>query len=223
MNRPPIKDEVLTSVLVRSRRRCCLCFGLNRDLSPKSGQIAHLNQKRDDNREDNLVFLCLEHHDTYDSRTSQSKGLTLGEVRAYRNELYVRLGDYLRLPVRFGDVVLPAEDPIAGTWIRSGNGIKSAELTLTPVQDSMEGTARYAVTGFALVGLDRPGGPNMGDLAFLADLQGGVILEGDPHYAPDRHWIRLTFKNGGLVVDEDNEMGQYGMGVTFRGDYERAR
>ena len=50
-------------MLLKSRRRCCICFGLNRDLRLKPGQIAHLNQRNDDNREDNLAYLCLEHHD----------------------------------------------------------------------------------------------------------------------------------------------------------------
>ena len=36
---------------------------------------------------ENLVFLCLSHHDEYDSRRSQSKGLLLEEVREYRNKI----------------------------------------------------------------------------------------------------------------------------------------
>lgn len=34
--------------------------------------------------------MCLAHHDEYDSKTSQSKGLTMGEVRRYRDELHER-------------------------------------------------------------------------------------------------------------------------------------
>jgi hypothetical protein len=34
------------------------------------------------------VFLCLEHHDEYDSQSRQSKGLLLEEVREYRDKLY---------------------------------------------------------------------------------------------------------------------------------------
>lgn len=77
-----------TSVLRRSRRRCCICFGLHRDDGVKKGQVAHLDQDRDNNDVDNLAWLCLEHHDDYDSRTSQSKSLQLTEVKAYRSELY---------------------------------------------------------------------------------------------------------------------------------------
>jgi hypothetical protein len=56
----------------------------------RKGQIAHLNHDRSDSRFENLVFLCLEHHDDYDSRTSQSKGFLIDEVREYRDRLYDR-------------------------------------------------------------------------------------------------------------------------------------
>lgn len=87
-NRKKIPDEVQKEVLTRSRRRCCLCYGLNRDADIKQGQIAHLDQDNSNERPDNLVFLCLAHHDQYDSRTSQSKGFTLEEAKEYRSELY---------------------------------------------------------------------------------------------------------------------------------------
>lgn len=82
----PQDDE--TSVLVRSGRRCCLCFGLYQDTTTKRGQIAHLDQNPANPTLDNLVFLCFAHHDEYDSRTKQSKGLTSAEVKHYRDQLY---------------------------------------------------------------------------------------------------------------------------------------
>lgn len=79
-----IQDEVITL----SGRRCCLCFGIEADFSRKRGQIAHLDRDSDNNVIDNLAYLCLDHHDEYDTRTSQSKGLTEGEVKQYRDRLY---------------------------------------------------------------------------------------------------------------------------------------
>jgi hypothetical protein len=38
--------------------------------------------------------MCLDHHDEYDGRTSQSKGLTQAEVREYRRELYTQYSDW---------------------------------------------------------------------------------------------------------------------------------
>ena len=89
MARPKIPDNIQTNLLLASRRRCAICFGLAHDLGVKPGQIAHLHRDSEHNELDDLVWLCLEHHDQYDSRTNQSKGLTEGEVRHYRNDLYV--------------------------------------------------------------------------------------------------------------------------------------
>ena len=80
------KDQA--SVLRQSRRRCCICFGLNRDDSVKKGQIAHLDKDPSNARPDNLAWLCLVHHDEYDSTTRQSKSLYIDEVKSYRSELY---------------------------------------------------------------------------------------------------------------------------------------
>jgi hypothetical protein len=54
----------------------------------RKGQIAHLSRDRSDSRFQNLVYLCLDHHDEYDSKTSQSKGFSPDEVREYRDRLY---------------------------------------------------------------------------------------------------------------------------------------
>jgi hypothetical protein len=79
-------DEL--SILVRSQRRCCLCFYIDQDHNPKDGQIAHLDRNPSNSSEENLVFLCLQHHSSYDSRSRQAKGYTAQEVRQYRNRLY---------------------------------------------------------------------------------------------------------------------------------------
>jgi hypothetical protein len=76
------------AVLTQSRRRCCICFGLHKDVEVKTGQIAHLDGNRSNSTADNLAFLCLVHHDQYDSRTSQSKNLIIKEVKTYGTELY---------------------------------------------------------------------------------------------------------------------------------------
>jgi hypothetical protein len=77
-------------VLVASRRRCCLCVFLRGIDKERRGQIAHLDHNPGNSSFENLVFLCLTHHDQYDSRTRQSKGFALGEVRHYRDQLYER-------------------------------------------------------------------------------------------------------------------------------------
>ena len=87
----PTEDEML--VLTKSRRRCCICFGLNHDLDWKVGQIAHIDRNSSNSSFENLTWMCLEHHDQYDSKTSQSKGLRPREIKFHRNKLYKVIDD----------------------------------------------------------------------------------------------------------------------------------
>jgi hypothetical protein len=113
--RPPAKS-VEEEVLVASGRRCCLCVYLNMRDEVRRGQVAHLNGDHGDSRYENLVFLCLEHHDEYDGRTSQSKGITEGEVRRYRDLLYARrrerLGTISEDPTQVAEVQRADLDPL---------------------------------------------------------------------------------------------------------------
>lgn len=79
--------------MTNSRRRCCLCLYLDHRDEVRAGQIAHVNRNSGDSSFENLVFLCLEHHDQYDGRTSQSKGVSELEVRTWRDHLYKRYPD----------------------------------------------------------------------------------------------------------------------------------
>jgi hypothetical protein len=85
--RKRIPQPIETEIIIRSRRRCCICFGLNRDETIKLGQIAHLDHDPSNNQLQNLAFLCFDHHAAYDGSFSQSKNLTANEVKAYRSEL----------------------------------------------------------------------------------------------------------------------------------------
>ena len=75
-------------VLIRSGRRCAFCFGLDQDSSQKEGQITHVDRDPQNNEFENLAYLCLDHHNKYDSKYSQSRGYTLGELLHYRQNLY---------------------------------------------------------------------------------------------------------------------------------------
>jgi len=86
-------EDAQTEVLLMSLRRCALCFGLRGDVGEKEGQLAHVDRDPSNSRADNLCFLCLPHHDAYDTRRSQSKNLTAGELRLYREKLYSYLRD----------------------------------------------------------------------------------------------------------------------------------
>lgn len=88
-------DQTEADVLIASRRRCALCYGLFGVLDQKRGQIAHADRDPSNAEFDNLAFLCLPHHDEYDSKTSQSKRFTPAELIAYRKRLYDRVGQGL--------------------------------------------------------------------------------------------------------------------------------
>lgn len=84
-SQPP--PEIQVVVLRRSRRRCALCFAYDFDRGTKQGQIAHIDHNSDNNDPENLIFLCLKHHEDYDTRTSQSKGIMAEEVTRSRLDL----------------------------------------------------------------------------------------------------------------------------------------
>jgi hypothetical protein len=116
-----------TDLLLASRRRCALCFGLNGDHSPKNGQIAHIDRDASNPSFDNLAWLCLNHHDDYDTRRSQSKGFTPDELRRYRDETHSFVAD-LRAELDPGRVALRlSEEGVALAELlsrRSRNGYK---------------------------------------------------------------------------------------------------
>jgi hypothetical protein len=114
-HRPKIPAGIETEVLVKSGRRCALCFGLRGEDSEKPGQIAHLDHNRSNNDFGNLCFLCQPHHDQYDSSTSQTKGLTEREVRVYRDTLYAALPQIINSNTSKAGSIFVSSDIAAGT------------------------------------------------------------------------------------------------------------
>ena len=135
MARPKLPRQIETQVLVASRRRCAICAGLRINNGPVKGQIAHLNQNAADNDFDNLVWLCLEHHDEYDSRTSQSKGFTIEEVRSHRDELYHAYRPVLDQLESHRYPVLSEEAAIVARYLneKSENGFQFDPQAILPV------------------------------------------------------------------------------------------
>ncbi len=89
---PPATEA---DVLEKFRRRCCICYALNRDFKEKKGQIAHQYHNPSNYCFDNLCYLCQPHHDDYDAKSRQTKGLTRIEVKRYREDLYKTVSEWV--------------------------------------------------------------------------------------------------------------------------------
>lgn len=214
MPREPISHDTQATVVLKARRRCCICFGLNRDTSLKQGQIAHLDRDSSNSSEDNLAFLCFDHHDQYDSTTRQSKNFTLLEVKKFREELHTAIELAFRAEVRFGEA--RGVSDVSGHYIRGGE-YDSADLKVQQLTDG-----RYHVTGLALWGKKNKFGPHIGQLDFVAEMKGDTIAH-SLAYRPDRPYhVVFRFLNSRLMVTEENQQGTFGMNVQFSGDYEKA-
>lgn len=87
MARKVVPKGIQAQILLKSKRRCAFCFGLNNDIQIKDGQIAHIDRNNQNNNEENLAYLCLYHHNEYDSIKSQSKNLTEYELLEYKTKL----------------------------------------------------------------------------------------------------------------------------------------
>ncbi|HHV55876.1 MAG TPA: hypothetical protein GXX55_10580 [Firmicutes bacterium] len=209
-------QRIETEVLIRCRRRCCLCYGLNRDLGIKLGQIAHLDHDPGNGNPDNLVFLCLEHHNVYDSRFRQSKGITEGEVRHFRNELLALIDYVWKQPVAINRVRVHPIGDISGRYIRDA-AYENAELQIDVVAPN-----RARVIGFALWGTNRECGPNIGELDFEAPIcDGKIVYTGKPLRGKRRYKLQLTFQQDRLIAEENAAVGYFGLNVSFAGQYVR--
>lgn len=82
-SRTAIPDRAIQEVLIRSKRRCPLCFVAGK-LEPRDGNIAHIDRDPSNNDNDNLVYLCLQHHHEVD----ESGSTRIEEIKKARRELY---------------------------------------------------------------------------------------------------------------------------------------
>ncbi len=215
MARRRIPAEVEEKVLVLCRRRCCVCYGLNRGIGIKKGQIAHLDRDPGNSNPDNLAFLCMDHHDEYDARTSQSKGLTPRELRRFRKELHEVIDRAWKESVVVGTTQVRAPGDISGHYIREGE-YESAELEVKVLPNS-----RVHVSGLALWGTKREYGPNIGELDFEAPLEQGKVVFADCTTAKDCYMLEIMFEDDRAVAREEYVIGYFGMNVSFEGEYQR--
>lgn len=214
MSRPKIPLQTETQLLLKCRRRCCICFGLDRDHRIKQGQIAHLDQENKNNSIDNLAFICLAHHDQYDSKTSQSKGLTVTEVKVFRTELENYIDTNWNKPiVENGEVKL---DIFTGSYTR-GNEFEGSDLEVTFL-----GGKLVHVKGFATWGRNREYGPNIGQLDFVSEIEINKVVFVDKLF-DNEYKLELEFLGDKLIANENYLVGYFGHNASFAGEYYRLK
>ncbi|MCX6833620.1 MAG: hypothetical protein NTW07_00555 [candidate division Zixibacteria bacterium] len=86
--RRSLSPEDEAKVFEKCLRRCCVCFVLENNDSQQDGQLAHLDHNHSNGDPTNFVFLCLRHHNIYDSKMSQAKNMTEREMRLYQQKLH---------------------------------------------------------------------------------------------------------------------------------------
>jgi hypothetical protein len=74
------------------------------DLSVKDGQLAHIDRDPANAAEDNLIFLCLLHHNLYDTKPSQSKGWLPAELAEIKRRFFLAVAEGHHLNVGLGRV-----------------------------------------------------------------------------------------------------------------------
>lgn len=126
-NRRPIPEETQHGILDRGRRRCALCAHFDNDYTQKEGQIAHIDRDPSSTAEDNLVYLCLPHHDDYDTKRRPTRNLTPREVKTARDRLY-------RSIEQGGDLPSGTQRP---------TGIEADRRTLAEIQAAMQKVPNY--------------------------------------------------------------------------------
>ena len=85
--REPVKQNVRDELLVRCRRRCCLCFFDKGELEPKLLQLAHIDRNSANSDEKNLACLCTPCHEEYDAKHNNVFGYTPEYLRRAKEAL----------------------------------------------------------------------------------------------------------------------------------------
>jgi hypothetical protein len=183
MTRKRISEVSQANVLLKSRRRCCLCFWLKGEDEVKKGQLAHLDGDNKNAAEDNLAFLCLEHHDEYDSTPRLSKGLRQREVTRLRDELYKEM-EYRFRNVISGPLTIRYDE--ARHCFREHNN--QCSIYRVAVRNEGQATINNVCVKIRDVTIDQPHGDN--ELHRLVGLRLSVSVNPSgiyfyPDYMPD--------------------------------------
>lgn len=187
-SRKKIPPSTETDVLIKSNRRCPICYFHDGDYSAKKGQVAHLDQNPTNNQENNLAFMCMTHHSDYDSTTSQHKNYTLSEMIVLRDKLYAAIaaGEHHQTLSGGG---MGGNAKVMGNGVAiGGSGGRGGKYG----QGGKGGSAELTGDGLAVGG------------------EGGSVDSDNVWYAPARSGYEIAREQLGQPIDP--QMRKYGRG-----------
>lgn len=202
-------EVTIAELFDKCRRRCCMCYSLNRDNRLKQGQIAHIDRKNTNSTIDDLAFLCLEHHDEYDTKRSQSKNYTPSELRRYKAELEKYISEEWAKPIVSSDLKV---DIFSGKYFHVR---KNAEAN---IEIKYVGGNLLQISGMSFYGTEREYGPNMGELDCIAKIEDNKAVFIDK-FEDEEYKLEITFLGSRVLIEDNYIMGYYGVGVCFNGEY----
>lgn len=150
------RDSAIESVLVRSRRRCALCY-LSGDAEPKEGTVAFIVPRNQGGKAspENLVYLCANHHVELDQGTPSAEYVTFARERLYgavEQPQHAKPSSRPRVFIAHG-----RDDALRGKLVAflQSKGIEPVDITEQPnmgrvIPEKLEGTGdiQYAIALF---------------------------------------------------------------------------
>jgi len=186
-----------------------MCYALDRDNRQKNGQIAHINRKSSISTIENLAYLCLDHHNAYDSRMKQTKNYTPNELSSYKAELEAYISQEWDKPIINNDIQVD---------VFSGKYSHSRENASADIEVKYIGGNVLQIQGMAFWGTNNEGGPNMGILDCVAEISGTKAIFRDKFH-DEEYVLEISFLGNKISVTDNYLMGYYGNGVCFSGEY----
>jgi hypothetical protein len=186
-----------------------MCFALGRDARQKQGQVAHIDRNSDNSAIENLAYLCLTHHDHYDTVSRQSKNYLPSELRAYKEELERYIASEWNKPIISENSYI---DVFSGSY-HSESENSEANLQIKYVGENI-----VQITGMAFYGTKSEYGPNMGELDCIAQITGNKAIFVDKVY-DNTYRLEVTFLGNRLAVEDSGAFGYFGAGANFSGVY----
>ena len=134
--RPSIPDNITNNLLYKSRRTCCICRDSNRSII-----IHHIKEwsESKSNEENNLVVLCLHHHDEAHTKRELSQNLTPERIlegkKRWEKEVEKLDKEILKLDFKELDVVTNQFSLLKNKWY---NFFKNLGMRINLIDDPIE-------------------------------------------------------------------------------------